>query len=98
MVTNPIYEGPQYEVVHPELNTLTASQQTADVVASVDNPFYQALPTPEVALASETTIVVASEPFRESEDENRPRAGTDPSNTGDSYIAMNPIGPLGTLV
>ena len=43
MVTNLIYEGPQYEIVHPELNTLTASHQTADAVASVDNPFYQAV-------------------------------------------------------
>ena len=98
MVTNPIYEGPQYEIVHPELNTLTTSHQTADAVASLDNPFYQTLPTHEVVQASGTTIVLASEPFRESGDESRPHAGTDPSNTGDSYIAMNLIGPLGTLV
>ena len=65
---------------------------------SVDNPFYQAVPTHEVALALGTTIAVASEPSRESTDGSRPHGGNDPSNTGDSYIAMNPIGTLGTLV
>ena len=98
MVPNPIYEGPQYEIVHPELNTLTTSHQTADAVASVDNPFYQAIPNHEVVQSSGTTIAVASKPSRGSRDESRPHAGTDPSNTGDSYIAMNPIGTLGTLV
>ena len=51
-----------------------------------------------MALALGTTIAVASEPSWESTDGSRPHGGTDPSNTGDSYIAMNPIGTLGTLV
>ena len=95
MVPNPnsIYEEPQYEIVHPELNTLTTSHQTADTVASVDNPFYQVVPTHEVTQALRTVV---GEPSQGSGDESRSLAGTDPSN--DNYIAMNPIGTLGTLV
>ena len=98
MVTNPVYEEPQYEIVHPEHNTLTASHQTADAAASVDNPFYQAVPTHKVTQASGTTIAVAGKPSWGSRDRSRPHPGTDPSNIGDRYITMNPIGILGTLV
>ena len=90
---NPIYEQPQYEIVQPELNTLTTPHQTADTVASFDNPFYQVVPTHEVTQALRTVV---GEPSRRSGDESRPLPGTDPSNN--NYIVMNPIGTLGTLV
>ena len=91
MVPSPIYEEPQYEIVQPELNTLETPHQTADAVASIDNPFYQPVPTNEgIAIAE------ASEPSQGSLEGSMPLTGTDLSNK--NYIVMHPIGTPGTLV
>ena len=91
MVPSPIYEEPQYEIVQPELNTLETSHQTADAVASIDNPFYRAVPTNEG-----TAVAEASEPSQGSLEGSMPLTGTDLSNN--NYIVMHSIGTLGTLV
>ena len=39
MVPNPIYEGPQYEIVHLELNTLTTPHKTPDGADQLTIPF-----------------------------------------------------------
>ena len=71
MVPNPIYEGPQYEIIQPELNILITSHQTEDAVESLDN---QAVPTNEVAQSLETAISEASEPSQGSGEGSRPFA------------------------
>ena len=45
MMPNPIYEGPLYESIQPEPNTLAAPQATADVMESryQESPNRQAL-------------------------------------------------------
>ena len=96
MMPNPIYEGPLYESIQPEFNTLAAPQPTADVMESCcqENPNHQAVPT-EVANKMEngTVIETACAPSQRSGEGNKESSGAYPNND-DNYTVMSPIGTL----
>lgn len=95
MMPNPIYEGPLYESIQPELNTPTAPQPTANVMESryQESPNHQAVSN-EVANKMEngTVIETACVPSQRSE-EDKESSGTNPNND-DNYTIMSPIGTL----
>ena len=82
MVPNPIYEGPLYETIHPELKSLT-SFPPAPVVMEPPRylPIRRSLPS-EVAKALQdgTAIAVAGELL--------------PGKNEDAYTVMSPAGTL----
>ena len=80
MVTNPLYEGPLYEAIHPEFKSLT-SLPASPMEPPRYLPIHQALPS-EVAKALQdgTAIAVAGELL--------------PGKNEDAYTVMSPVGTL----
>ena len=96
MMPNPIYEGPLYESIQPELNTPAAPQPTADVMESryQESPNHESLSN-EMAnkIENATVMETACAPPQRSEEDNKESSGPNPSND-DNYTIMSPIGTL----
>ena len=96
MMPNTIYEGPFYESIQPELNTLAAPQPTADVMESChqESPNHQAVPTEvDNKMENGTVIETVCAPSQGSEEDNKESNGPDPNND-DNYTVMSPVGTL----
>ena len=93
MVTNPLYEGPLYEAIHPEFKSLT-SLPASPMEPPRYLPIHQALPS-EVAKALQdgTAIAVACEPSQRSGEEIKERRSL-PGRNEDDYTVMSPVGTL----